>query len=55
MKLRLQITIDAHGDNQAWGNITVTEDANIDVSSFMEIAEIIGKFHALAQQVAKVE
>lgn len=50
-RLRVNITIERHSKSSGWSGdrLSVIEEADIDVPSFLEAASILGQFHALTE------
>lgn len=53
MQLRIEVRIDAYNDPAAQGNLFLSETVNIDTPSFMEIAQILCRFHQLAGAISE--
>jgi|GEM_PF-5009164 len=53
--LRIQIGIEERDAHGGWtgGRLGINEEQQIDVGSFMEIAAILGKFHALSEEIKR--
>jgi hypothetical protein len=53
MQLRIEVSVDAYNEPQASGNLRMSETVQIDTPSFIELAQILGRFHELAEKVTK--
>lgn len=53
--LRIQIGIEEKDERGAWtgGRLGINEEQQIDAESFMEIAAILGKFHAVGEEIKR--
>lgn len=51
MQLRIDISINAYNDPAVQGDLRLSETMQIEASSFVVIASILGQFHALAAEI----
>jgi|HubBroStandDraft_3_1064219.scaffolds.fasta_scaffold421592_2 hypothetical protein len=53
MQLRIEISIDAYNEPGAQGNLRISETVMIDPLGFIELAQILGRFHELAAKITE--
>jgi hypothetical protein len=52
IRVTVQVRIDAiPGTSGAYGNLQISEDFTVPVSTFAQLAEIVGRFHQLAETI----
>ena len=50
LRVSINVRIDVSGQ-AGYGNLEIREDFPIPVGSFMELAQVLGRFHELAEKI----
>ena len=53
MQLRIEVSISAYNDQNAQGDLRMSETMQIDTPSFIELAQILGRFHELSAKITE--